>query len=123
VRLMLGRTLEDVRRLRAETRRYLIGSALMGAAFSVPWTLLNLYLERLGFTNTEIGSVQAAEAWGRALIAIPAAFLLARRRTTPILAGTAALAATAYFALPWIPSFGLLVAVIERRRRRASGAE
>jgi len=108
---MLARTWQDVRLLRPETRRYLVGSALMGMAFSVPWTLFNLYLDRLGFAKAEIGSVQAAEAWGRALVAIPAAFVLARRRTSPILAWTAVLAAAGYFALPWLRSLSVLIAV------------
>ena len=101
---MLRRTFSDLHSLRRETRRYLVGSALMGAAFSVPWTLLNLYLDALGYSKVEIGNVQSAEAWGRGLVAIPAAFVLARRRTTPILAVTAALAGLAYAALPAMPN-------------------
>lgn len=101
---MLRRTFSDLRSLRQETRRYLVGSALMGAAFSVPWTLLNLYLDGLGYSKVQIGNVQSAEAWGRGLVAIPAAFVLARRRTTPILAATAGLAGLAYAALPAMPN-------------------
>ena len=108
---MLTRSLADLRLLRPETRRFLLGSALLGAAFSVPWVLLPLYLDARGHSKTEIGSVQSAEAWGRALIAIPAAFVLARRRTTPVLTGTAALAGLAYAALPWMPTLPALFGV------------
>jgi len=108
---MLGRTLSDYRLIRGETRRFLLASMLMGAAFSVPWTLLNLYLDRLGYVKVEIGQVQAAESWGRMLIAIPAALLLARWRTTPILTWTALGTAIAYFALPWLPSLWMIFAL------------
>ena len=108
---MLRQTLTDYRLIRGETRRFLVASMLMGAAFSVPWTLLSLYLDRLGYAKSEIGTVQSAESWGRALIALPAAFLLARWRTTPILTWTALGTALTYFALPWLPSLGLIFAV------------
>ena len=108
---MLRRTFTEYRLIRKETRQFLIASMLMGAAFSVPWTLLALYLDRLGFSKADIGTVQSAESWGRALIAIPAAFLLARWRTTPILVWTALGTAVAYFTLPWLPSLSLIFGV------------
>ncbi len=108
---MFRRYVEDLRLIRPETRAYLIGSALMGAAYAVPWTLLGLYLDRVGLSKTEIGSVHSAESWGRALVAIPAAFVLATRRTTPILVGMSLVAAVAYAALPWMRGVGLFVAV------------
>ena len=74
----------------------------MGAAWSIPWTFLPLYLEAIGFSKTEIGSVHGAEAWGRALAALPAAYLFAKRRTTPVLTATSLLSTLAYFALPWV---------------------
>lgn len=91
------------------TRRFLVGSGLMGAAWAVPWTLLNLYLDRLGYSKSEIGLVQACEAWGKVLVAIPAAFVLSRRRTPPILVASSLLAGAAYVALPWM---GTLAAVM-----------
>ena len=93
------RLLQDLARARPGIRRYLLGAALMGAAHAVPWTLLPLYLDRLGFTKAEIGTVQAGEAWGRALVALPAAWLLSRVRTTPVLACTALLSSLAYASL------------------------
>jgi predicted MFS family arabinose efflux permease len=108
---MLRRALTDYRLIRKETRQFLVASMLMGAAFSVPWTLLNLYLDRLGFSKAEIGTVQSAESWGRALIAIPAAFLLTRWRTTPLLVWTALGTAVAYFTLPWLPTLSMIFGV------------
>jgi hypothetical protein len=92
------------------TRRFLVGSALMGAAWAVPWTLLSLYLDRLGYTKAEIGAVQACEAWGKVLIAIPIAFLLARRRTPPILVASSLCAAAAYACLPWMRAHAAVMA-------------
>jgi predicted MFS family arabinose efflux permease len=80
----------------------------MGAAWAVPWTLLNLYLDRKGYSKTEIGTVQASEAWGKVLVALPAAFVLSRRRTPPILVATSLLSGAAYMCLPWM---GALAAV------------
>jgi MFS family permease len=108
---VLKRLQQDLSALGPAVRRYLVGSALMGMAFAVPWTLLSLYLDRLGLSKAEIGNVASAQSWGRALIAIPAAFLLATRRTVPVLATTSLLAAAAYVALPWMPSVALLYLV------------
>ncbi|MEM7306700.1 MAG: MFS transporter [Planctomycetota bacterium] len=108
---MLARLLQDARLFAPAVRRYLVGSALMGMAYAVPWTLLNLYLDQLGLSKAEIGSVNSAEAWGRALVAVPAAFLLASRRTIPVLVATSLLGAVAYAALPWMSGVPLIAAV------------
>ncbi len=92
------------------TRRFLIGCGLMGASWAVPWTLLNLYLDRLGYSKSAIGTVQACDAWGKVLVAIPAAFVLARRRTPPILVASSVLAGAAYASLPWMKSLGAVMA-------------
>lgn len=96
--------------LNAATRRFLVGSALMGAAQSVPWTLIALYLDRLGYTKSQIGLVQSADAWGKLVMAIPAAFVLARRRTPPVLTASALCAGSAYCLLPWMPTPHLVMA-------------
>ena len=92
------------------TRRFLVGCSLMGAAQAVPWTLLNLYLDRLGYSKADIGSVQSCDAWGKVLIAIPAAFLLAHRRTPPILVVASLLAGVAYACLPWMGNLHAIMA-------------
>jgi predicted MFS family arabinose efflux permease len=108
---MISRLLADLRAFSPAVRHYLVGSALMGIAFAIPWTLLSLYLDRLGLSKSEIGSVASAQAWGRALAALPAAFLLASRRTVPVLVGTSLTAGLAYFVLPWLPDVELLALV------------
>jgi len=92
------------------TRRFLVGCALMGAAQSVPWTLIALYLDRLGYSKSQIGAVQSCDAWGKLLMALPAAFVLARRRTPPVLVASALVAGIAYCMLPWMPKPGLVMA-------------
>ncbi len=82
----------------------------MGAAQSVPWTLIALYLDRLGYSKSQIGAVQSCDAWGKLLMAIPAAFVLARRRTPPVLTASALVAGIAYCMLPWMPRPGLVMA-------------
>jgi predicted MFS family arabinose efflux permease len=98
----MSRFLDVLASFSPATRRFLVGSALMGAAWAVPWTLLSLYLDRLGYTKAEIGTVQACEAWGKVLVAIPVAFVLSRRRTPPILVTSSLCAAAAYACLPWM---------------------
>lgn len=101
---MGSRYLADLRNIRPDARRFLAGSALMGGAFAVPWTLLQLYLDRLGFTKAEIGAVQGAEAWGQVLIALPGAFLVARKRTPRMLALGSFVSAAGFALLPWLGS-------------------
>jgi len=89
-------------------RRYLLGCAFLGAAGALPWTLLNLYLDRSGYTKVEIGTVTSMGGWGTILVALPAAYILARGRAGRFLAGAAFVCGVALFALPWMPSLGWL---------------
>ena len=91
--------------------RFLLGSSFMGAAFAIPWTLLPLYLDRIGYSKAHVGSVQGAESWGRVLVALPAAYLLARRRTPGLLATTSTLGAAAHLLLPFAPGLGPVLAL------------
>ncbi|MFT5291374.1 MAG: putative MFS family arabinose efflux permease [Planctomycetota bacterium] len=91
-------------RISPTAKSYLLGSAGMGAAHAVPWTLLALYLDQRGFSKTDIGFVQSAESWGKVLVAIPAAFFLARRSSRPIFVGAALMAGACYFVLPMLES-------------------
>jgi len=74
----------------------------MGLANSVPWTLLALYLDHARFNKAEIGAIQSADALGKMLVAIPAAFLLTRRKSGPIFVRAALIAGAAYLTLPWL---------------------
>ena len=103
---MIDRWREDWRETGSQARRYLLGCAFLGAAGALPWTLLNLYLDRLGYTKTDIGSVTSMGAWGTILVSLPAAYILARRRASRFLAIAAFICGMALFALPWMPSLG-----------------
>ena len=103
---MIDRWREDWRETGSQARRYLLGCAFLGAAGALPWTLLNLYLDRLGYTKTDIGSVTSMGAWGTILVSLPAAYILARRRASRFLATAAFICGMALFALPWMPSLG-----------------
>lgn len=83
----------------------------MGAAQAIPWTMIPLYLDSIGYTKSEIGAVQSADAWGKVLMAIPAAILVSRRPTRGVLVISALLAALAYSLLPWVPGIGLVMAL------------
>jgi predicted MFS family arabinose efflux permease len=107
---MSSRTTDEIAPFTPATRRFLVGCGLMGAAWAVPWTLLNLYLDRLGYSKSTIGSVQACDAWGKVIIAIPAAFVLSRKRTPPILVASSLLAGAGYACLPWMRSVALVMA-------------
>lgn len=101
---MWNRYRKDLAAIRPAAWRFLIGSALMGAAYAVPWTLLQLYLDRLAFSKAAIGGVQSAEAWGQVLVAVPGAILLARRRTPPLLVLSCIGTAAGFVLLPWLES-------------------
>lgn len=101
---MASRYLEDLRRIHPSARLFLVGSAWMGAALAIPWALLQLYLDRLGYSKAEIGGMQAAEAWGHLLLAAPGALLLARWRTPPLLVLASLGAALGLAILPWLDS-------------------
>jgi len=83
----------------------------MGAAQAVPWTMIPLLLDKLGYNKSDIGAVQSCDAWGKVLMAIPAALILSRRPTRGVLVGSALLAALAYCLLPWMPSLGWIMAL------------
>ena len=103
---MIQRWVEDWKETGSQTRRYLLGCAFLGAAGALPWTLLNLYLDRLGYTKTEIGTVTSMHAWGTILVSLPAAYILARHRAGRFLATAALICGLGLFALPWMPSLG-----------------
>lgn len=97
-------------RFSAAAKSFLVGSALMGAAWALPWSLLSLYLDRRGFSKEDIGRVVACDAWGKVLIAIPAAFVLARRATRPLLLAASIASGVAYVLLPRMESLHALMA-------------
>jgi predicted MFS family arabinose efflux permease len=101
---LIHRWKEDWRETGTQARRYLLGCTFLGAAGALPWTLLNLYLDRLGYSKIEIGSVTSMGGWGTIMVALPAAYILARRRAGSFLAAAAFICGVALFALPWMPN-------------------
>jgi MFS family permease len=97
--------------MKPDARRYLVGSCIMGISFTFPFTLLAIYLDKLGLSKAAVGFVASGQPWGQVLAAAPAALLLARFSTRRVLAGAAVLAGLLYSLLPWMPGEGALFAV------------
>ena len=76
----------------------------MGAAQAVTWTFLTRWLNVQGYSKTEIGTFQSLDSWGKVSVAIPAAFLLARRPARGVFVTSALVAGLAYVVLPYLPS-------------------
>jgi MFS family permease len=83
----------------------------MGISFTFPFTLLAIYLDKLGLSKAEVGFVASGQPWGQVLAAAPAAVLLARFSTRRVLATAAVLAGVLYAVLPWMPGEEWLFAV------------
>ena len=97
--------------LHPDARRYLIGSCVMGISFTFPFTLLAIYLDKLGLSKSEVGFVASGQPWGQVLAAAPAAVLLARFSTRNVLSAAAVLTGILYAILPWVPGQGWLFLV------------
>jgi predicted MFS family arabinose efflux permease len=101
--------LADLRRFSRNARLYLLGSFLMGVNMQVFQLLLNLYLKEYGLDESRIGLVVSARSGGMALIAIPAAILLARLPLKTILAVTCALFSIFSVAVIWLQKYELIL--------------
>jgi len=97
--------------LRPDARRYLIGSSIMGMSFTFPFTLLAIYLDKLGLDKSDVGFVASGQPWGQILATAPAAILLSRFSTRRVLATAAVACGVLYALLPWMPSMAWLFAV------------
>ncbi len=95
---------EPFRKLRPAARAYLYGSAFMGEAQAVTWSFLTRWLNVQGYSKTEIGTFQSLDSWGKVAVALPAAFLLARRPARGVFVLSALIAGVVYLALPHLPS-------------------
>ena len=91
-------------------RLYLAGAALTGAAHTVTFTLMARYLDALGLTKTQVGVVLSADAWGKVLVALPAAWLLARRPARGVFLVAALVGGGAYMVLPSLRGVAALAA-------------
>lgn len=95
---------ETFRKLQPAARAYLYGSAFMGAAQAVTWSFLTRWLNVQGYSKTEIGTFQSLDSWGKVAVALPAAFILARRPARGVFVLSALIAGVVYLALPHLPS-------------------
>jgi MFS family permease len=98
-------------KLQPDAKRYLLGSAIMGISFTFPFTLLAIYLDKLGFDKLAVGFVASGQPWGQLLAAAPAAILLTRYSTRIVLTLSAIASGVLYSLLPWMPNQALLFAV------------
>ena len=92
-------------------RVYLTGAALTGAAHTVVYILLVRYLDAIGLSDSEIGWIQSADAWGKVAVALPAAAILARRPARGVFVLSALVGGLAYAVLPWVDDLRLLYAI------------
>ncbi len=93
-----------IRGMQPAARAYLFGSACMGAASAVTMTFLARWLNLMEATKTEIGTFQSLDSWGKVAVALPAAFVLARRPARGVFVTSALVAGLVYFFLPFLPS-------------------
>ena len=98
-------------RMSFPARVYLTGAALTGAAHTVVYILLVRYLDAIGLSDSEIGWIQSADAWGKVAVALPAAAILARRPARGVFVLSAAVGGLAYAVLPWVEDLRLLYAI------------
>lgn len=99
-----------LRAMRPAARAYLVGSAFMGGTQAVTWTFLARWLNVLGHSKTEIGTFQSLDSWGKVAVALPAAFVLARRPARGVFVGSAVVAGLCYAVLPFLPSLAWMYA-------------
>ncbi len=77
-------------------RLFLLGNVLLGIGANLVQLLLNLYLKKLEFGESTIGTILAVRAFGSFLVALPASIVVARLNSRWLLASTAILTAIAY---------------------------
>jgi len=83
----------------------------MGISFTFPFTLLAIYLDKLGYSKSEVGLIASGQPWGQLLAAAPAALLLARYSTRKVLSYAALVTGLCYAILPWMPNGAWLFAI------------
>lgn len=77
-------------------RLYLAGSFLLGIGANQISLLWNLYLKNIGYSPTAIGQTLSLKALGSAVLALPAAFIVARINPRRLLPAAACLVTAAY---------------------------
>jgi len=91
--------LEHLQMFSRNARLFLAGSFLLAMAFSVFQLMRNLYLKEAGFGEVFIGETLSVFSFGSLVGSIPAALLLLKRRTKPILLMSTLGAGAGYFGI------------------------
>jgi len=89
-------------------RLFLLGNLLLGIGNNLVQLLLNLYLQKLGISENDIGTILALRALGSFLIALPASLIVARLNSRLLLASTTILTGIAFAGQGIFSSFGPL---------------
>lgn len=101
--------ISNIKLFTKNAKLYLLGSFLIGVNFHVFQLLLNLYLQELGYAESEIGYIISSRAVGMTIIAIPAAMLLSRVKLKPVLLSSCILFGLFSLGLSSFVEFGLLI--------------
>jgi predicted MFS family arabinose efflux permease len=88
--------LGNLRRISSEARWFLLGSLLIGMAWSTFMLLLNLYLKERGFLEADIGRVLSSSSLGAALMTFPAVLLAKQMSARTLLVAASFGAAAAW---------------------------
>ena len=86
----LGRLARTLHAASPNTRRFLLGTFLMGIGHGAVWVHLNLYFRTLGLGEAAIGQIISASSLGVVIVSLPAAVWVDRFRAESVFAFAAA---------------------------------
>lgn len=92
----------DLRAAGPAARAYLWGSALMGLGGAAVFTFFARWLDALGWSKADVGQILSAQSWGKALVALPAAILVARRPARSLFVGASLFQGVLWILMPWL---------------------
>jgi MFS family permease len=115
IKQKLNRSIKDywwhIRLFSPNVRHFLIGSFLISLTTAAGQLLLNLYLKERGASESYIGSLLSAGAFGTAIIAIPAAIAMRRIRLKMVLLGSTLVYVFAILLLSRLPVTNILIVI------------
>jgi MFS family permease len=100
-----------IRLFSRNVRLFLTGSFLVGLTAAAGQLLFNLYLKERGADESFIGTFLSAGAFGTAVIAIPAAFVLRRIKLKMVLLTSTICYASAFLMISRLPVTNILITV------------
>ncbi len=86
-------------------RLFLLGNVLLGIGSNLVQLLLNLYLKKLEFGESTIGTILAVRAFGSFIVALPASLIVARLNSRWLLASTAILTSVSFASVSLFAGF------------------